>query len=66
MSYLKFLDTLVSANKHPRTFEQGLSLAAKINRLPGYVDGPVFTLILNYVETNRFQEMSLQEFAKTI
>ncbi|MDX2439380.1 MAG: DUF255 domain-containing protein [Desulfobacterales bacterium] len=38
----------------------------KINSLPGYVDGPVFALILKYIKTDSFKKMSFQEFAKTL
>jgi len=40
--------------------------ATKINSLPGYVDGPVFAIILKYIKTDSFQKMSFQEFAKTL
>lgn len=40
--------------------------ATKINSLPGYVDGSVFTLVLKYIETDSFQKMSFQEFTKTL
>lgn len=40
--------------------------ATRINSLPGYVDGPVFALILKYIETDSFQKMSFQEFTKDL
>ena len=40
--------------------------ATRINTLPGYVDGPVFALILKYIKTDSFQKMSFQEFTKTL
>ena len=40
--------------------------ATRINSLPGYVDGPVFALILKYIGTDSFQKMSFQEFTKTL
>ncbi|MCD4675154.1 MAG: thioredoxin family protein [Desulfobacula sp.] len=40
--------------------------ATRINTLPGYVDGPIFALILQYIKTNSFQKMSFQEFTKTL
>jgi len=40
--------------------------STRINSLPGYVDSPVFALILKYIETDSFQKMSFQEFTKTL
>ncbi len=40
--------------------------AGPINQLPGYVDGLVFALILNYIESDSFKTMTFREFADDI